>query len=229
VGSYPEERVDGAAKPKVGFPQGVKKSSSEWKRERKLKGGGSTGVSAARDRERGRDPHSSQKKNGPGREGSPKIDISWENWDEQKLDYDDELMLEKKRQMLERELAKHGDDDVPSASAEGNLAPGASEPVNRKRKLDQPPSGVTAKALNQDSEKARTGRGPESDSESAASSASENKGSARSSSAASSVGSAHGKWKMEGKMLSISTVFINIFCFYFSSSQKAEATAASQS
>jgi len=28
------------------------------------------------------------------------------NWDEENLDFDDELMLEKKRQLLERELAK---------------------------------------------------------------------------------------------------------------------------
>ena len=40
---------------------------------------------------------------------SPAIDPNlgdWENWDEKNLDYDDELMLERKRQLLERELAK---------------------------------------------------------------------------------------------------------------------------
>merc|ERR1711997_290684 len=37
---------------------------------------------------------------------SPLIDPNWENWDEDNLDYDDELMLEKKRQLLQRELEK---------------------------------------------------------------------------------------------------------------------------
>lgn len=40
---------------------------------------------------------------------SPAVDTKlghWEHWDEKNLDYDDELMLEKKRQLLERELAK---------------------------------------------------------------------------------------------------------------------------
>ena len=41
-----------------------------------------------------------------GENGSPTIDPDWMNWDEENLDFDDELMLEKKRQLLERELAK---------------------------------------------------------------------------------------------------------------------------
>ena len=40
------------------------------------------------------------------RHGSPALDTDWMNWDEENLDFDDELMLEKKRQLLERELAK---------------------------------------------------------------------------------------------------------------------------
>jgi len=41
------------------------------------------------------------------------------NWDEKNLDFDDELMLEKKRQLLERELAKQlaEEDSRPPGSA----------------------------------------------------------------------------------------------------------------
>ena len=47
-----------------------------------------------------------------GENGSPPIDPDWMNWDEKNLDFDDELMLEKKRQLLERELAKQiGEED----------------------------------------------------------------------------------------------------------------------
>ena len=40
---------------------------------------------------------------------SPQLDIS--NWNEESLDYEDERILEKRRQMLERELAKDSDSD----------------------------------------------------------------------------------------------------------------------
>ena len=54
-----------------------------------------------------------------GHRSSPAVDPNlgdWENWDEKNLDYDDELMLEKKRQLLERELAKE------AKSSKGTLA-----------------------------------------------------------------------------------------------------------
>ena len=38
------------------------------------------------------------------------MDTNWENWNEESLDYEDERMLEKKRQILERELAKGSSD-----------------------------------------------------------------------------------------------------------------------
>ena len=43
---------------------------------------------------------------GSKRTNSPNVDANWENWNEESLDYEDEKMLEKKRQILERELAK---------------------------------------------------------------------------------------------------------------------------
>merc|ERR1712083_117119 len=43
---------------------------------------------------------------GSKRTNSPSVDTNWENWNEENLDYEDERMLEKKRQILERELAK---------------------------------------------------------------------------------------------------------------------------
>lgn len=43
--------------------------------------------------------------------GSPAIDPDWMNWDEKNLDYEDESLLEKKRQLLERELARQLDED----------------------------------------------------------------------------------------------------------------------
>ena len=60
---------------------------------------------------------------------SPLIDPNWENWDEDNLDYDDELMLEKKRQLLQRELEKQMAVDGgaaldPSATAPESSAKG---------------------------------------------------------------------------------------------------------
>ena len=52
--------------------------------------------------------------------GSPAVDPKlghWEHWDEKNLDYDDELMLEKKRQLLERELAKEAKSSQGTSSA----------------------------------------------------------------------------------------------------------------
>ena len=48
--------------------------------------------------------------------GDPKLG-HWEHWDEKNLDYDDELMLEKKRQLLERELAKEAKSSQGTSSA----------------------------------------------------------------------------------------------------------------
>ena len=57
---------------------------------------------------------------------SPLIDPNWENWDEDNLDYDDELMLEKKRQLLQRELAKQMTVDGGAAIDPSVTAPGSS-------------------------------------------------------------------------------------------------------
>ena len=73
-----------------------------------------------------------------GHRSSPSVDPNlgdWENWDEKNLDYDDELMLEKKRQLLERELAKEaksskGTSTVVTASA--TSAPTYSAVASRK-------------------------------------------------------------------------------------------------
>ena len=58
---------------------------------------------------------------------SPVIDPNWENWDETNLDYDDELMLEKKRQLLQKELAKQmaTDGGASSDQTAGLAAPGS--------------------------------------------------------------------------------------------------------
>ncbi len=59
----------------------------------------------------------------PGR--SPTIDPDWENWDEKNLDHDDERMLEKKRQLLQRELAKQlQQQDAPQGGAAVQKRPG---------------------------------------------------------------------------------------------------------
>ena len=57
---------------------------------------------------------------------SPLIDPNWENWDEDNLDYDDELMLEKKRQLLQRELEKQMAVDGGVNVETGSIAPGSS-------------------------------------------------------------------------------------------------------
>ena len=44
---------------------------------------------------------------GSKRTNSPNVDATWENWNEESLDYEDEKMLEKKRQILERELREN--------------------------------------------------------------------------------------------------------------------------
>ena len=57
---------------------------------------------------------------------SPLIDPNWENWDEDNLDYDDELMLEKKRQLLQSELAKQMAVDGGATLDQSTIAPGSS-------------------------------------------------------------------------------------------------------
>jgi hypothetical protein len=57
---------------------------------------------------------------------SPRVDPNWENWDEDNLDYDDELMLEKKRQLLQRELAKQMTVDGGATLDPSVIAPGSS-------------------------------------------------------------------------------------------------------
>merc|ERR1711962_1172804 len=57
---------------------------------------------------------------------SPLIDPNWENWDEDNLDYDDELMLEKKRQLLQMELAKQMAVDGGANTDSSTIAPGSS-------------------------------------------------------------------------------------------------------
>ena len=57
---------------------------------------------------------------------SPLIDPNWENWDEDNLDYDDELMLEKKRQLLQRELEKQMAVDGGASADAATIAPGSS-------------------------------------------------------------------------------------------------------
>ena len=57
---------------------------------------------------------------------SPLIDPNWENWDEDNLDYDDELMLEKKRQLLQRELEKQMAVDGGASADASTNAPGSS-------------------------------------------------------------------------------------------------------
>ncbi len=54
---------------------------------------------------------------GSGHRNSPAIDTNWEAWNEKNLDHDDELMLEKKRQLLKRELAKEVKDGKPKPEA----------------------------------------------------------------------------------------------------------------
>ena len=41
----------------------------------------------------------------------------WQNWNEESLDYEDEKILEKRRQLLQRELAKEKDSDNEAKSA----------------------------------------------------------------------------------------------------------------
>ena len=43
------------------------------------------------------------------RRDSPNIDTDWQNWNEESLDYEDENILEKRRQLLQKELAKEHD------------------------------------------------------------------------------------------------------------------------
>ena len=45
------------------------------------------------------------------RRDSPNIDTDWQNWNEDSLDYEDENILEKRRQLLEKELAKEDSAD----------------------------------------------------------------------------------------------------------------------
>ncbi|XP_059078908.1 serine/arginine repetitive matrix protein 2-like isoform X1 [Tigriopus californicus] len=59
-------------------------------------------------------------------EDSPTIDPNWENWDEKNLDHDDEYMLEKKRQLLKKEL---GELVTPVESEAGGSGAQAQVPV----------------------------------------------------------------------------------------------------
>ena len=72
---------------------------------------------------------------------SPLIDPNWENWDEDNLDYDDELMLEKKRQLLQRELEKQMAVDGGVHAETSNIAPGSSSKGQKGTALPnaQPP------------------------------------------------------------------------------------------
>ena len=63
---------------------------------------------------------------GKSNKDSPLVDPNWENWDEDNLDYDDELMLEKKRQLLQRELAKQMAVDGGASIDPSVIAPGSS-------------------------------------------------------------------------------------------------------
>ena len=49
----------------------------------------------------------------------------WQNWNEESLDYEDEKILEKRRQLLQRELAKEKDSDneVKSANKPPKIQP----------------------------------------------------------------------------------------------------------
>jgi hypothetical protein len=58
-----------------------------------------------------------------GDNNSPPIDPDWMNWDEKNLDFDDELMLERKRQLLERELAKQIGEESSESKAPGSVPP----------------------------------------------------------------------------------------------------------
>ena len=72
-----------------------------------------------------------------GQRGSPAIDPNWENWDEKNLDYDDELMLEKKRQLLERELAKEAKSSkgpAPTSTAVSPALPSRKAMVGKRTK-----------------------------------------------------------------------------------------------
>ena len=106
---------------------------------------------------------------------SPAVDPDWENWDEKNLDYDDEIMLEKKRQLLQRELAKQSEFQEDSVD---NVTEG-----KRKLKDLSGQSGVRA------AKKARTSQVHESTSSSAeASSDSDSSHSTSTSSSSSSSG-----------------------------------------
>ena len=49
----------------------------------------------------------------------------WQNWNEESLDYEDEKILEKRRQLLQRDLAKEKDSDneVKSANKPPKIQP----------------------------------------------------------------------------------------------------------
>ena len=81
-----------------------------------------------------------------GENGSPpSFDPDWMNWDEKNLDFDDELMLEKKRQLLERELAKQlaEEDSRPPGSAL-SASMSALGSMAKKIKLGEPRSDTSA-------------------------------------------------------------------------------------
>ena len=86
--------------------------------------------------------HSLASKLGGKMKDSPVIDPNWENWDETNLDYDDELMLEKKRQLLQRELEKQMATDSGAAIDQtvGLVAPGSAAKGQKASLLNVHPS-----------------------------------------------------------------------------------------
>ncbi len=92
-------------------------------------------------------PSSSSSAPGPA-PASPAIDLDWENWDEKNLDYDDELMLEKKRQLLQRELARQLQQDAgekgQSAAGKEHRGTGVAAAVTKVPAHAQQAKPVTA-------------------------------------------------------------------------------------
>lgn len=113
---------------------------------------------------------SPSKRSSKKRKESPLIDPDWENWDEKHLDYDDELMLEKKRQLLQRELAKQLEE------------PGDAENRNKTQQLQQ----AEALLIKQQQEKQKQKQRKQSESTSESESSSESSESESSESGSSS-------------------------------------------
>lgn len=63
---------------------------------------------------------------------SPNIDTDWQNWNEESLDYEDEKMLEKRRLLLQRELAKENDTEPDGGKPKPSILP-VQEPAVAKK------------------------------------------------------------------------------------------------